>query len=688
MTLTWKQALRAGVPMSLLLSPVPVWAEETTTGPEVIVLDDVTVTARRIEESAQDIPVAVTTITADEILDADVDTMDDISRLVPSFSFAKGSQSRYSTYNIRGVGSLVPGGFEDGSVSAYVDGVPIPLSLMDDVYTDLERIEVLRGPQGTLYGKNAQAGAINITTLGPSEQFEGEIGFDVGTEGQREVRAMVGTPLIEDRLAIRLSANASSRDGLVYNEALGRDTGDFDRVSGSATIDANWSERVQTRLSLRHEVIDNGDNQMVPADRYNTTNEPFDAYNDQTVWFGGMTNTIALADGLDLKLITGGAAIDGTEHYSQSVFQHSLADYNEYQFSQEVRLDGVTEDFTWSAGAFYSLFHQNQTMDGLGAMELKSTGDHDTDSQAVFGEVTYALTETVKLTGGLRLHRTHVETDETVVHHTFGFTHSYDDEDTFLGWNGRVALTYLPTDTDTLFASVARAYKPGGFQTAHANAITGLQEPTTGYGAATTLTYEVGYKGQFFDRRLSFDATAFFSETSDEQVVGYDPVTFAGRYSNIDTQAYGLELGSRWRATRELTLGGSLALTRAYAAQDGDLGWNGLVEKGDDLPNTPLLAYTLFADYRDDLPFGPAGTMWFARADFAHSGERWGEATNTNRIPESDILNLSLGFEADSYRVVGYVNNALDDEVVDFAAFGRSRPGASRQFGVRGSLFF
>lgn len=687
--MSWKHTLWVGVSAGVLSAlSFPSVAQEVAAETGTIALESLTVTARKVAETESEIPVAMTTIGAADILDARVERMEDIARLSPGFNFSKGTQSRYSIFNIRGVGSLVPGGFEDGSVSAYVDGVPVPLSLMDGVYGDVERIEVLRGPQGTLYGKNAQAGAINITMRPPSEQLEGEIGADIGTHGRREISALVSGPVVKDRLAFRLALKGATEDGLVYNDALGRKAGDLDRISGRGTVDARWSDRFDTKLSIAREIVNNNDNQMVPATMYDRTNEPFGAYNDQRIWSGGMTNTVRLMDGLDLKLITGATSIDGEEHFVQSIASHTLTDYTEDQFSQEVRLDGVNGGRTWSVGLFYNRFAQNQTMEALGMMSLVDTGRHRNDTKAVFGEVTQPLTDKLKLTTGLRLHRTHVTTDETVVHRTFGFTHGYEEKQTFSGWNGRVALTYLPSDTDTFFASIARSYKPGGFQTAHSTAIGGVPAPTAGYESATTVTYEAGYKGQFFDRRLSFDATAYLSKTKNEQVVGYDPMTFSSRYSNIDADSYGLELASRLKVTREMTVGGALSLTRAFAAEDGDLGWSGTVREGAGLPMTPAVSYNLFADWRDDLDIGPLGMVWFARVDYAFTGARWGELTHATRLDSYGVLDLSLGVEADRFRVVGYVDNALDDKYVDFAAFGRSRPGVARRFGVRSSVYF
>lgn len=687
--MSWKHTLWVGVSAGVLSAlSFPSVAQDVAAETGVITLESLTVTARKIAETESEIPVAMTTIGEADIVDARVERMEDIARLAPGFNFSKGAQSRYSIFNIRGVGSLVPGGFEDGSVSAYVDGVPVPLSLMDGVYGDLERIEVLRGPQGTLYGKNAQAGAINITTRAPGERLEGEVGTDIGTNGRREVSALLGGPVVRDRLALRLALKGSTEDGLVHNDALGRESGGLDRVTGRGTVDARWTDRFDTRLSVTREIVNNNDNQMVPANLYDRTNEPFDAYNDQRIWSGGMTNTVRLVEGLDLKLITGATSIDGREHFVQSIASHSLTDYDEKQVSQEVRLDGTQGGRTWSVGMFYNRFAQNQTMEAMGMMSLVDTGRHRSDTRAVFGEVTQPLTGTLKLTTGLRLQRTHVTTEENVVHRTFGFTHGYADSQTFTGWNGRVALTFLPSDTDTFFASVARSYKPGGFQTAHSTAIGGVPAPTVGYDSATTLTYEAGYKGQFLDRRLSFDATAYLSKTKDEQVVGYDPVTFSSRYSNIDAASYGLELASRVKVTREMTVGGALSLTRAYATEDGDLGWNGRVREGAGLPMTPAVSYNLFADWHDSVGFGPAGMAWFARVDYAFTGARWGELTHANRLDSYGILDLSLGVEADRFRVAGYVDNALDDRYLDFSAFGRSRPGVPRRFGVRGSVSF
>ncbi|SDH40295.1 TonB-dependent receptor [Roseospirillum parvum] len=670
-------------------------AEErpTTAETETLLLAPVTVTARKRAEVESDIPVAMTTLGSDEITAAGIETIEDVARHAPGLNFSQGSQSRYSTINLRGVGSLVPGGYEDGSLSAYVDGVPVPMSMLDTTYRDLERIEVLRGPQGTLYGKNAQAGAINIITRAPSDQTEAELGFDLGTDGRRRASGLVGGALVPGLLAGRLSVDGSTENGLIENRALNRDNGDLERVNARLGLAGTWSDSFRSRLTVSREQINNNDNQPVPRNFHDVTYEPWVGTDDQLIWSFGLTNTVALSEAIELNLVTGFYDMDGEEHYVQSATSHSRTDYAERQITQEVRLNGTHGGFDWVLGTYLGHFSHDQTLAGLGAIRAVDTGEHERTTGAVFGEVSQDLTDSLELTAGLRLSRDRVETDEIVVNQTFGFTHGYAMSETFSGWHGRLALAYRPSQTDTLFASIARAYKPGGFQTAHVNAISGIAQVTEGYGSARTVAYEAGYKGQFLDRRLSADITAFFSETEDEQVVGYDPLTFVSQYANIDASAYGLELAARFQATANLSLGGGLSLSRAFATEDADLGWGGLVSDGAQLPNTPTVSYNLHIDWRDDLDWAALrqtlpGLAWFARADYGFTGARWGEATHDNRLDSFGVLDLSLGLESDAMRLEGYAENALDERYTEYSAFGRARPGASLRVGLRGSVYF
>ena len=140
-------------------------------------VEEIVVTARKRPENLQEVPVAITTITANDIIDTGLEGMDKIMMMTPGLNGMQSPQAVSSAFNIRGVGTLGgASGFEDGSISAYMDGVPIPIGQLDSHMLDIEQVEVLRGPQGTLYGKTAQGGAINITSAPPEDTFNARLG--------------------------------------------------------------------------------------------------------------------------------------------------------------------------------------------------------------------------------------------------------------------------------------------------------------------------------------------------------------------------------------------------------------------------------------------------------------------------------------------------------------------------------
>ncbi|MBK1666179.1 TonB-dependent receptor [Rhodospirillum rubrum] len=652
------------------------------------VLAPVEVTARKRVENAQEVPISITTITAGDIQDTGLENMEDVVRLTPGFNAMHGAQSWGSTFNVRGVGSLNPGGHEDGSISAYVDGIPVPMGQLDTYYLDIDQVEVLRGPQGTLYGKTSQAGAINITTVAPSDTFEGRLGVGIGTGGTRGIDGVVSGPILKDRLNGRLVFDLKSEDGLMYAQDLGRDLGDVDRAMVRGTFDATWNDRASTRLSLGYDVLDNNDQALAERKDYDKFMGVFEPYEDRTHASLGMTNTFDLTDNVTLNLVTGAHLVDLEYASVPNAMITGINKDGETHFSQEVRLDGTANRLDWTAGGFLSQYHRDIDMKTTGLLSFVDSGEQEISSQAIFGEATYAVLDDVKVTTGLRLNRDNKSIDETVVNNTYGFTHTMDEDKAFYGWNGRVALAYTPTKTDTFFASISRGYKAGGFQTNHSTAMSGLQENTPSFDSTTSISYEVGYKGFFLDERLNIEGSAYYISTSGEQVLGYDTTTYKGIYHNVDAESMGLELSSRARLTEELTLGGSLAYTHAYITQDADLGVSGFASAGSEIPNVPKVAYTVFAEYRDDLPESLIDASWFVRVDFRGQTGRWFDITHDYRGDSFATTDLRLGLDTDGWSVNGYVTNVTDEKYYAYGMLNRVRPAEEREFGLKVNLFF
>lgn len=655
-------------------------------------LEPVVVTARKREEQVQEVPISITTISENEIINTGLEDMDKVIMLTPGLFGSLGSQSNASAFNIRGVGTLMPPtGFEDGSVSAYLDGVPIPIGQMDNYILDVERIEVLRGPQGTLYGKSSQAGAINITSAAPSDTFKAKAGLTVGTLGKRGATAMLTGPLIQDKINGRLFINTESKDGQIQNDATGDPLGEVVRLFGRASFDGNWSEEFTTRLNLSLDKLDNGDNIAVDGAGYDRTDTLLDLYEKRQLISMGLINKIDITDNIQLNLVTGFNSVEmDTVTLQTTGFVPEVND-SELHFNQEIRLDGTQGPWEWTTGLFGSHFHRDIKHD-VPQLLVEDRGDQTGTNLAVFGETTYALTETLKATGGLRLNYDERTVDETVDNGLLGFSHRMDESKDSINWNGRLALAYTPDDKNTFFGTIGRAYKPAGYSTYHQTAMVLGAMNTPDFDSAISTSFEAGYKGLLFEERFGLDATLFYTMTDGEHVFFMDPLTFTTSLVNIDSRTYGMEIAARALLTEEFTLGGNLALLKTEFTESLDLGLLGDVEEGEELPNAPEYSGLLFAQYRSPLPAIGEGISGFARVDFSFEAERWLDAGHDAKDGKRQIINLNMGVETETVSVIAYVDNLTDEEYFLFAlsAGGATavHPARPREIGLKISVNF
>ena len=675
-------------------------------------VEEIVVTARKRPENLQEVPVAITTITANDIIDTGLEGMDRIMMMTPGLNGMQSPQAVSSAFNIRGVGTLGgASGFEDGSISAYMDGVPIPIGQLDSHMLDIEQVEVLRGPQGTLYGKTAQGGAINITSAPPEDTFNARLGGTLGTLGKRGIEAMITGPMVRDRINGRLFLDAQTREGDIINTATGEPLGDVSRFYGRGSVDAAWSDRFSTRLNISYDDLENEDNVFVGINDVNRVNTTASLFEQRETASLGLVNNIRLTDDLDLHLVTGTNRID----VHTRTLQPGLGNIpevidTETHLNQEIRFNGRSEKMDWTAGLFGSYFkrdisHTLNGRDNFGQpLVFDDKGDQTATTLAVFGESTYALTQTLKATGGLRLNRDKRAVDETVINQGLfpfyqPFTHRIDEKKTFENWSGRAMLAYIPSTSHTFYGSVSRGYKPGGYQFYHNAAMVAGPMPTPDFDESTSVSYEVGYKGLFFDRRISFDAAAFFTTTEGEHILGFDPTNAQSIFFNVDSESYGLEMSTRARITRSFTLGGSLALTRAVITQDQvlfpeipGLLPETVIREGDELPNVPDYALHLFGLYRRPLSVLDRDVSGFVRADYSWKSKLWFDATQSVANDAHGVLNLRMGLEDETFSLIAYVDN-LTDESYFLSGIGLGdlavvRPSREREIGVKLTLFF
>ncbi|OHT19318.1 TonB-dependent receptor [Edaphosphingomonas haloaromaticamans] len=531
-------------------------------------LEDIVVTAQKRSESLQRTPLAISAVSAETIETRRITDASMLNAVAPNLSTTMGPSSRsHLIIQIRGIGESEPILTADSPIGVYVDGVIVGRStgaIFELV--DLERIEVLRGPQGTLYGRNTTGGAVNLITKKPSDEFGVDVTGSYGNRNYWQGRGSIDTGEIgQSGLKLKLSYLHKQADGYVDNLDLkgSRDPGAYntDAVRAALSFDRggdfrfdyafDWADMrgvaPMAQLTVaKQNLIDYfsrspamGGTAFIPPsttrlkearpdltatwDRNisHTATAEVDLTPDLTVrsitGFRKWKNTIANTD-LDGNSGLKGYVVSPTPPGIQPV-QLFGADNarRQHQFSQELNAIGqIGSSFEYVAGAYFFreeahernpqayTFVQNITGVGLVGINLGNLVDYDTESEskALFGQGTYSFTDTLSFTGGVR----YTWDDKKLIQRA-PFVRQLSRS--FSKFNYAATLTWQATPDIMTYARIASGYKAGGFNPRAVN---------DGYDPETVTSYEVGLKSELFDRRLRFNGTLFYADLKDKQL--------------------------------------------------------------------------------------------------------------------------------------------------------------------------
>jgi iron complex outermembrane receptor protein len=584
-----KSALLAGAAWSAVSSMAV--AQDATPQEGASALDDIVVTARRRDEQLKDVPVAVSALSAERLEQTGAADITALQQQTPNATVqvARGSNSTLISF-IRGVGQQDPlWGFEPG-VGLYVDDVYVarPQGAVLDIF-DIERIEVLRGPQGTLYGRNTIGGAIKYVTkrLGyePTLMARGTI----GSYNQREGLISASTPLGET-LAAGFAFAKYDRDGFGTNLFTGEDQYDKDVTAFRASAEWTPSDQLFVRLaydrvkddsSPRHghrEVNSLTGGFTPPANVYDTN---AGIRGDQKVVTEGMSITAeyVVNDMLTLKSISAWRSgdTDTVIDFDQtpSPFLDVPAIYADDQFTQE--LQALFEGDNWSgvAGLYYLDGESSGVFDTIAGnlgLSIAAAGYVNTKSFSAFADFSYDFSDRLHASIGGRYTRDDKDAGVQrffylgasrspltggAARPIFATRTNYTAEDSFEQFTPRASVSYDFTDEVTGYASVGQGFKSGGWDMRGDAAL--VPQTVDGYDPETVTTYELGLKGMAFDRRLQFASAAFYSDYKDLQITTQQAATApaVGVASVVDNvgQAtiYGFEVEGRAFLTDNLS---------------------------------------------------------------------------------------------------------------------------------------
>jgi iron complex outermembrane receptor protein len=532
----------------------------------VTVLDTIIITARKRSEDAQTVPISTNIIEGERLKEiSPVSSNADLARVTPNFSFVELGGIYANVGIIRGVGSLFPISSDDTSVSYNVDEVPLSAFGMAPSTLDLQRVEVMRGPQGTLYGRNAQAGAVNFVPNRPDFVPEYQLRGEVGTNGWHLGEFIANTPLIQDVLAGRLAVQYSSRDGDVSNVVIGGKDGDVQIGSARGALlytpDEDTSALLTFNYSQYHDSIPTfilKDADCYPCSgvnpRFKVDNETYGLNLRFEHSFEGFKLTSISAvqhtPKMDSEYDLADSLVYGAMGLSPSNVDEPGADLStskaeETTYFQEVRLSSPEDSLvTWTAGLNFS--RSELTVDGEGKNISPSfavySGQRYTgltsNSYAVFGEATVPLVGALNGLIGARL--THDDKDVSYRYIGAGVprtvaSHAQDASFSDTYFTGRAGLSYNWSEDFMTYATVGRGAVGGGYQYFPRSAPYGGDQ--SAFPTSTSMTYEAGFKSSLWDGRATLNASIFFNDVSKGHVVDRVPGTYIFGVAALDYES-------------------------------------------------------------------------------------------------------------------------------------------------------
>ncbi len=677
--------------------------------------DVIVVTARKVSENLQDVPVAVTAFTGTTFEEAGLTEFSDISQLTPNFDVRpRGSTGAlFANLTIRGQTSGFLTLNADQAVGININGAPITrgTSLFTNLF-DVERIEVLKGPQGTLFGKNTTGGAVNVVTKGPElDEINGYGKFTYGSYNRTDAELVANVPLIEDKLGIRLGAALTHRDG--FGEGgfgpttlTGRELADDDEIflRGSLLFEPN--DALSIRINADYHTVDESTSIFRSLRSagggfiaLESTNPDIYVGNDFRADAPfARSDEYNINGTIDLDL--GGASLTSITSYrkqnSLTLVQSApstavLLGQDSDIFAQELRFSGSALDdrLSWQAGAFYSKESGDDT-DILTGFGLDSSTSAENEGWSIFTQNSFAITDQLKLTLGGRY------TDEN--RKVQSLVSPAQAEANFDGFSWLASLDFKPTNETLIYGSVSRGFRSGAIDQDN---IGNIVQPEF------VLNYEVGLKADMFDNRVRFNTAVFYSDYTDIQRTAFDPdspVPVTILRNAAEATIWGFEAELQTTPVDGLSLGATVGYTHAKFDEflDAD-GAGNVIDRTDEPLGGPKWQFSFTGRYEfnvsDSAKLGiQANYFWIGKDQLASPTVAALLGPGEDSIPSFGLLNGQIDLDIDKWRglnIALFGTNILDKEYYNggvaldlFGGISNRIVGDPRQWGIRVSKKF
>ena len=698
-------------------------------------LQEVVVTANRREQNLQDVAATVQAFSAESLKDLRVVSTVDIAQFTPGVVFATtAGEGQKTNIVMRGVGLNSSSEVIEGNVGMYMDDVYISSTsgLTSDIF-DVQRVEVLKGPQGTLYGNTVTGGLIHFISREATQEFDAYTNAEFGAYNSRRLEAAIGGG-VSDTVAVRFSGTYNVNDGYIKN-SLGKDRNPTDAYGGRLQLRWTPSDAVDVTLRGRYSKNDpntgpsfkpqvaflnpaTGLGEPLPIDRnfFNTCAGCDAGGNPNSISSGSIWEIAANQDGALSVERTGYGAkavfdLGGTTLTSITDWENvdkfyqedsdaaprttvgQFSDTQADQFQQELRLTGGGESLVWNLGAFY----MKRDVESLFAVEFRGSNGvfppwrsdgftvRKSKNKSLYGQLEWAFAPTVSLVvGGRYFEETaddNILNTRLLLNGTRTTVTNPIASTKFNDWTGKVGLEWRPTEGRLVYANVSRGVRPGSFQ----NPGTIPAGISAVVRAEVLDAYELGIKTDLDDVPVRLNASAFYYNYADMQTRAF--LGTASYIQNVDSKVKGVELELQAKPAAAVDLSVNAAWTDGTVIDVPRRGLPGVRDTRS--PNSPRFMVSGQAKYTGNLA---SGASWFGLVTGSYRTDSFAEIENNpvQRVPGYSVVNLRAGYRsaADNWEAGAYVNNAFDKEYFNFVGFvtsigiAQQFPGRPRWYGV------
>lgn len=671
----------AGLVVGATYSSV-VWSQST----KYSSLDEIVVTAQMRDESIQSIPIAMGAYDKKFIARVGASSLADMESAIPNINFGAGDRNSRGEIAIRGVGDYSRNIGTNARVAVYIDGVLTGRSSsFDQSLLDIERVEVLRGPQGTLAGTNAIAGAINVITQKPQDNFSAELFTNTGNYDLRSLTGKINVPFSADFFA-SLLIGTTQQDGYIDNITLNRDLQGEDRDVAklklryvgleSLTLDVGFDYLSEESEATNAEALANG-----AFNGFSLTPEPFVVAHDAAEYeqreLKGVTLEANYQTPEDFRWtsITGFRANEfsgvSEEDYSPLDVATSFFDEKSDQFSQEFRLASPKgERGDYIIGAYFldqDISTQRSAM--TGAMfppapnaSAQTPATVEVQSASLYLHGNYYLNSQWSLTGGVRFIHERKSIDYSSIDTTGGFINSahIEDRKIFNKILPKFGINLQLTPDFLIYTSVARGYKSGGW---NADFITTLENFE--FDPEYAINYELGAKSEFFDKGLTVNIAGFVTHFDDFQVFQFVPTQSSGTVLSLTNAGkvttQGIELDIKALLTENLSVSINTAFTQARFDEFKSGGGLGVDYDDNYLPYAPEHTYFVAIDYSKPLL---NQLEIYGHINYGYTDDYFSNPNNTsdNAISGYFAANARIGISIDTHWDISLWMKNMTDE--------------------------